>query len=198
MASAMPPSAKRLCLGVVAGAHGIKGGVRIKSFTAVPADIGAYGPVSDEAGARVYDIRVTGEQKGVVLAKLAQVTTREAAEALKGLRLYVDRDRLPAAPSDEFYHADLIGLAAVLEDGSLFGTVVGVWEFGAGDTLEIAPPSGATIMLPFTHAVVPLVDLAEGRIVVEPPAGLFDRPEPPASLLEQAEVAAEILGHEGL
>ncbi|HLY54442.1 MAG TPA: ribosome maturation factor RimM [Stellaceae bacterium] len=186
-------SSRRLCVGVVAGAHGIRGGVRIKSFTAVPADVGAYGPVSDEAGARAFVVKVTGEQKGVVLAKLDGVTTRDAAEALKGMRLYVDRDKLPAAAPDEFYHADLIGLDAALADGSPFGKVAAVWDFGAGDSLEIERPDGTTIMVPFTLAAVPTIDLAGGRIVVDPPSGLFDRPEPPASLAEQEAAAAELL-----
>ena len=186
-------SSRRLCVGVIAGAHGIRGGVRIKSFTAVPADVGAYGPVSDEAAARTFVVNVTGEQKGVVLAKLDGVTTRDAAEALKGMRFYVDRDRLPAAAPDEFYHADLIGLDAALADSTHFGKVAAVWDFGAGDSLEIERPDSSTIMLPFTLAAVPAVDLAAGRIVVDPPSGLFDRPDPPASLAEQEAVAAELL-----
>jgi 16S rRNA processing protein RimM len=197
MTSSAPSQApKRLCVGVVAGPHGIRGGLRIKSFTAVPADVAAYGPVSDEAGARAWDIRVTGEQKGVVLAKLDGVTTREAAEALKGLRLYIDRDKLPASGEEEYYHADLIGLPAVRADGSPFGTVVAAWAFGAGDSLEIELPDGGTVMLPFTHAAVPVVDLAAGRITVEPPVGLFEKPEPPAAIEDQAAMAAEMLGSE--
>ena len=185
---------KQLCVGVVAGAHGIRGGVRIKSFTAVPADVGAYGPVSDESGARVYGIRVTGEQKGVVLAKLEGIASRDEAEALKGLRLYVGRERLPQSAEDEFYHADLIGLDAVTADGQPFGRIAAVWDFGAGDSLEIERADGQTIMLPFTRAAVPVIDLAAGRVVVEPPAGLFDKPEPPAALADQERVAAELLG----
>lgn len=190
----MTTSPKRLCVGVVTGPHGIRGGLRIKSFTAQPADVGAYGPVSDEAGARRFELRVTGQQKGVVLARIEGVTTRDAAEALKGLRLYVERDRLPPAEPEEFYHADLIGLEAVLEDGSPFGTVVTVWDFGAGDSLEVARPSGEMVMVPFTRASVPTVDLTAGRVVIAPPAGLFEKPEPPAPIAEQEALAGEILG----
>jgi 16S rRNA processing protein RimM len=186
-------SSRRLCVGVIAGAHGIRGGVRIKSFTADPAAIGAYGPVSDEAGVRSLVLRVTGEQKGVVLARIEGVSTREAAEALKGMRLHIERDRLPPAGPDEFYHADLIGLAAMQADGTPFGRVAAVWDFGAGVSLEIALPSGETVMLPFTLAAVPVVDMGAGRITVEPPAGLLERPEPPAPLADQLAVAAELL-----
>jgi 16S rRNA processing protein RimM len=189
----MSPSSKRLCVGVVAGAHGISGGVRIKSFTAVPTDVGAYGPLLDESGAQAFVLRVTGEQKGVVLAKLDGVTTREAAEALKGLRLHIERDRLPPASDEEYYHADLVGLAAELADGTAFGTIGAVWDFGAGPSLEIERPVGGSVMVPFTRAAVPVVDLAAGRVVLDPPAGLFDKPEPPASLAEQEAAAAEIL-----
>ncbi len=113
------------------------------------------------------------------------------------MRLYVGRDRLPAADDEEFYHADLIGLAATLADGTPFGTVAAVWDFGAGDSVEIELPDGKTIMVPFTKEAVPVVDLPAGRVVIEPPAGLFDKPEPPASIEEQGMVAAEILAPEG-
>src|SRR5271166_1056791 len=113
MAQSRPsPSAKRLCVGIVTGAHGVRGGVRVKSFTADHSDIDAYGPVSDEAGTRRFAIRSVGVMKGVVLAELEGVTDRNSAEALKGLHLYVDRDQLPPAEEDEFYNADLLGLAA--------------------------------------------------------------------------------------
>ncbi len=196
MTRSLPPSPQLLCVGVVAGAHGVRGGVRIKSFTAMPEDVGAYGPVSDEAAARRFGIRVTGLQKGIVLAKLDGISSRDEAEALKGLRLYVERDKLPPAEEETYYHADLIGLAADLVDGQPLGKIVSVWDFGAGDSVEIQLPDGHTIMVPFTKACVPTVDLAAGRVVIEPPAGLFDKPEPPASVEDQGAVAAEILGSE--
>jgi 16S rRNA processing protein RimM len=162
---------RRILLGRIAGAHGIRGEVLIKTFTQAPENIGAYGPLSDADGRRMFTVasaRVT--QKGVV-ARLEAVNDRNAAEALKGVELYVDRERLPATDEDEFYHADLIGLAAVSPSGETLGTIVGVHNFGAGDLLEIRlPASGKTELIPFTDDVVPEVDIAAGRVVVVMPA----------------------------
>ena len=166
-----------ICIGAVAGAHGVRGGVRLKSFTDDPEAVAAYGPVSDETGARRFDLRLTGRAKGVVLAKLSGIETREAAEALKGLRLYVPRTVLPSPGEDEYYHADLIGLAAETADGAAFGDVQAVHDFGAGDLLEVRTTEGAMVLLPFTAAAVPVVDIAAGRVVVDPPAGSLDEPE---------------------
>jgi 16S rRNA processing protein RimM len=196
MAQSNPtPPAKRLCVGIVTGPHGIRGAVRVKSFTADPADIDAYGPVSDESGTRRFAIRVVGMVKGVVLAELDGVADRNAAEALKGLHLYVDRDQLPPADEDEFYHADLLGLSARLEDGTVLGNVTGLYDFGAGESVEITGPTGHVTMVPFTKSAVPAIDLAAGTLTIVPPAGLFDKPAPPASLEEQEAAAAEALGH---
>lgn len=192
--SSSSSSAKRLCVGIVAGPHGIRGGVRVKSFTADPADLDAYGPVSDETGTRRFAVRVTGMVKGVVLAELEGVDDRNAAEALKGLHLYVDRDQLPPAEEEEFYHADLLGLSARLEDGTELGRVTGLYDFGAGDSVEITNPKGQVVMVPFTKAAVPAIDLAQGMLTIVPPAGLFDKPAPPASLEEQEAAAADVLG----
>ena len=160
----------RICLGVITGAHGVRGLLRIKSFTAAPADIAAYGPLEDEAGTRRFEVTVKGETKGLVLAALAGVEDRDAAEALKGTRLYIERAALPPLEDEEeYYHADLIGLMAETRDGQGLGRVVAVHNFGAGDLLEIAPDEGPTLMLPFTKAAVPRVDLTAGRLVAEPP-----------------------------
>jgi 16S rRNA processing protein RimM len=191
------PVAKRLCLGIVTGPHGVRGAVRIKSFTEDPAAIGAYGPLSDEAGTRRFALTVQGLSKGVVLAELAGVADRDAAEALRGLHLYIERERLPPADADEFYHADLIGLDVVLASGDSLGRVAGLYDFGAGQSLEITGLSGETIMVPFTKAVVPVVDLVAGRLVVEPPDGLFDKMAPPAPIEQQESVAAELLAEAG-
>jgi 16S rRNA processing protein RimM len=191
--AAPDPSAKRLCVGIVTGPHGIRGAVRVKSFTADPADLDAYGPVSDETGARRFGLRVTGMLKGVVLVEFDGVADRNAAEALKGLRLYVDRDQLPPPDEDEFYHADLIGLSARLQDGTVLGTVTGLYDFGAGESVEITGAKGETMLVPFTKAVVPMIDLAAGRLTIVPPDGLFERPAPPASIAEQEQAAAEAL-----
>lgn len=169
--------AGHVCVGAVAGAHGVRGGVRIKSFTEDPHDVGAYGKVTDEAGRRTFDIRVTGQAKGVVLARLSGIDSREAAEALKGLRLYVPRDRLPPPSDDEFYHADLIGLAVVDQAGAVIGEVRAVHDFGAGDLLEIAMEGRAPVLVPFTAEAVPAVDIAAGRLVIDPPPGLLDDEE---------------------
>ena len=160
----------RICLGAIAGAHGVRGLVRIKSFTAAPRDIAAYGPLEDEAGTRRFEIAVKGETKGLVLAALAGVGDRDAAEALKGTRLYVERAALPPPEDEEeYYHADLIGLRAETPDGTGLGRVVAVHNFGAGDLLELERPDGTELLLPFTKAAVPAVDLAAGRLVAEVP-----------------------------
>lgn len=170
--------ADRLLVGVVVGAHGVRGAVRIKSFTADPGAVATYGPVEDDEGGRRFSLRVLSVGKGVVTAAVDGVGDRDAAEALRGTRLYVPRAALPATTDeDEFYHADLIGLAAVAADGGPVGRVSAVHDFGAGDVLEIARSSGEAIMLPFTRERVPLVDLAGGRVVVEVPAEIEARPE---------------------
>ncbi len=159
----------QVCVGVVAGAHGVRGLLRVKSFTEEPKDVAAYGPLSDKAGNRRFNLVITGSAKGVLLAKIDGVTTREDAEALKGIEFYVSRESLPQTDEDEFYHADLIGLPAVLPDGTPFGTVRALHEFGAGDMIEILLEDGGVSVLPFTRATVPIVDVAAGKIVVEPP-----------------------------
>ncbi len=173
----MPDRPERVCLGAIAGAHGVEGLVRIKSFTEKPADIGAYGPLSDEAGERRFALSVTGRAKGVVLARIDGVTNRTQAEALKDTRLYLPRAALPAPAADEYYYADLVGLAVELPDGTAVGTVLGVDNFGAGDVLDVATrrpgAGGAVVAVPFTRAAVPVVDLDGGRIVVNPLPGLF-------------------------
>ncbi len=157
----------RVLLGRIAGAHGIRGDVLIKTFTAAPELIGAYGPLADKSGARTFEIqsvRVTA--KGVV-ARLKGVADRNAAEALKGIELYVERERLPAADEGEFYHADLIGLAAVDGEGRPVGEIVAVHNFGAGDLIEVRlAGSGKTELVPFTDDAVPEVDIAARRAVV--------------------------------
>jgi 16S rRNA processing protein RimM len=169
----------RVCLGVVGAPHGVRGAVRIKSFTAEPAAIAGYGALEDESGARQFTLRVVGTAKGdgMVIATLSGVADRDRAEALRGLRLYAPRAVLPPIGGDEeFYHADLVGLAALLEDGTRLGMVIAVHDFGAGDMLEIGRDTGQPVLVPFTRAAVPVVDLAGRRVVVDPPAGLIDPP----------------------
>ena len=167
---------KRVCVGAVGAAHGVRGAVRIKSFTAKPEDIARYGPLDDERGERQFTLRITGAAKGVLIAQLSGVADRNHAEALRGLRLYLPRAALPPPEDDEYYHADLIGLDAVLTDGTPVGEVRAVHDFGAGDTLEITRAEGPPAMVPFTKAVVPEVDLSAGRLVIDPPPGLIEEP----------------------
>jgi 16S rRNA processing protein RimM len=171
------PPDKRVCVGAVAGAHGVRGAVKIKSFTATPEDVAAYGPLEDESGERCFSLRLIGAGKGVLIGHLSGIADRNRAEASRGLRLYLPRAALPPTEQDEYYHADLIGLEAVLTDGTPVGPVRAVHDFGAGDTLEIARSDGPPVLVPFTRAVVPSVDLAAGRLVVDPPPGLLDGPE---------------------
>jgi 16S rRNA processing protein RimM len=165
---------EKVCLGTIVGVHGVRGTVRIKSFTADPAAIAAYGAVSDESGTRRFEVDVLGQARGAVLARLSGVGTREAAEALRGVRLYVPRDALPKTNEDEFYHADLIGLPVETREGAALGRVSAVHNFGAGDILELRADDGRELLLPFSDAVVPSVDLAAGRIVADPPLGLLE------------------------
>jgi 16S rRNA processing protein RimM len=166
--------AERVCVAAIAGAYGVRGEVRLKSFTAEPAAVADYAPVEDETGRR-FDLTLGPPISGGFAARLSGVTTKEAADALKGTRLWVPRDRLPALPNDEFYHADLIGLEVVTTGGAALGRVQAVLDHGAGDLLEIAPPGRSrTVLLPFTRATVPTVDLSAGRIVADPPDGLLD------------------------
>jgi 16S rRNA processing protein RimM len=169
---------QRVCMGVVGAPHGVRGAVRIKSFTDEPKAIANYGALEDESGGKRVTLRVIGTVKGdgMVIAALSGVVDRDQAEALRGLRLYAPRAALPPTAEDEFYHADLVGLAAVLEDGERLGDVVAVHDFGAGDVLEIARDKGQPVLVPFTRAAVPVVDLAGRRVVIDPPAGLFDAP----------------------
>lgn len=167
---------KRVCLGVVIGAHGVRGFVKVKPFTAEPDAVAAYGPVETKDGKRRFRIDAMGMAKEAVICRLEGVSDRDAADALRGTELYVAREKLPEVDEEEgWYHADLIGLAAVGADGKAYGQVVGVENFGAGDLLEIARPEGGqTVFLPFTAANVPSVEPEAGRIVIDPPAGLFE------------------------
>lgn len=156
-------------LAVVGGAHGLKGEVRVKSFTTDPEDLGTYGPLFDAKGAR-YTVLSARVQKNVVVARFVEVTDRTQAERLNGTELFVDRAVLPQEGEDEFYLADLVGLVARQTDGTVIGEVVAFHDFGAGDILEIAPQAGASVMIPFTQAAVPEIDLELGHLVVEPVA----------------------------
>ena len=161
----------RVCVGAIAGVRGLKGEVRIKCFTDDPDGIAAYGPVTTEDGKRSFRLKVTARVKGLAIARLDGIDDRTEAEELKGERLYVPRSALPETEDGEFYHADLVGLAAEAEDGETLGTVRAVHDFGAGGILEIAGEEDTKddMMVPFTDEVVPEVDLQGGRVVIIPP-----------------------------
>jgi 16S rRNA processing protein RimM len=164
----------RVCLGQIGAAHGVRGEVRLRSFTSDPAAIADYGPLETEDG-RVLEIEALRPAKDHFVARLSGVRDRDAASALTNLMLYVPRERLPQTQDpDEFYHADLIGLAAVDQTGKTLGTIVAIHNFGAGDLIEIKPHTGGnTELVPFDTTHVPEVDIASGRIVIHPPDGLF-------------------------
>lgn len=160
---------KRICVGVIAGAHGVRGQVKIKSYMDNPEDVAAFGPVSDELG-NSYELRITGQAKGTVLAKIEGLVDRDRAQEMRGTKLYIDRDLLPELEAeDEFYYSDLVGLAVEDADGRSLGTVKGVYNFGAGEVLEFAGEGGRPEMVSFTESTVPVVDLEGGRIVVQLP-----------------------------
>ncbi len=163
------------CVGAIAGAFGVAGEARVKSFCAVPEDIASYGPLFTEDGARSFALTLTRPVAGGLGARIAGIPTREAAEALKGTRLYALRARLPPLPEDEFYHADLLGLPVYDTGGVQIGSLRAVHDHGAGDILEILQTGGRPLLLlPFTRACVPTVDLTARRIIVDPPADTAD------------------------
>lgn len=158
---------ERICVGAIAGAFGVQGEVRLKSFCAEARDIASYGPLTTEDGARSFTIRLTRPVTGGLGARLSGVATREDAEALKGVTLWAPRSALPSLPDDEFYHADLIGLEVVDTGGQVLGRVRAIFDHGAGDILEVV--GRQQLLLPFTRTVVPTVDLTAGRIIADPP-----------------------------
>jgi 16S rRNA processing protein RimM len=162
--------AERICVAQIGAPHGIRGEVKLKSFTADPLAVKDYGPLESEDGTRRLEIAALRPVKGHFVARLVGVEDRNAAEQLTHQRLFVPRERLPPPEPDEFYHADLIGLVAVTAGGEEVGKVVAVHDFGAGAIVEIAPVGGgASMMLPFTETFVPAVDLSVGRMTVAPP-----------------------------
>ncbi len=161
----------KIVVGSLAGAFGVRGEVRLKSFCAEPADLAGYVPLSTPDGRVFREVRITGQTQGSLTARVDGISSKEEADALRGTPLLAERARLPALPEDEFYHADLIGLAVQDAGGNALGTVRAVLNHGAGDILEVARPGGATVLIPFTLAAVPLVDIAARRIVADPPEG---------------------------
>lgn len=169
-----PPAAdaggteKRICVARIGAAHGVRGEVRLWTFTDDPLAVAAYGPLSTRDGTRQFTLASVREAKGHLVVALEGVPTREAAEALNGVELYVARTKLPPPETDEFYHADLIGLRAVTLTGDPLGRIIAVHNFGAGDVIEIKG-EGQSELLPFNRATVPTIDLAEGFAIIERP-----------------------------
>ena len=158
-----------ICVARIGAPHGVRGAVKLWTFTEDPLAVRHYGPLLTKDGARQFEVTHVREAKGHLVATLKGIATREEAERLNGVELYVAREKLPDISEDEYYHADLIGLAAVDAAGEPLGRVIAIHNFGAGDIIEVAPPNGATMLLPFTHAVVPRVDLRGGCVVIELP-----------------------------
>ena len=162
--------AERVCIAQIGAAHGVRGEVRLKAFTENPLSVMRYGALESEDGKQSFEIEAARPAKDMLVVRLKGVADRNAAEALANVRLYVERSRLPKPADDEFYVADLVGLAVETTKGEAFGTVKAVHNFGAGDLLEIElAAGGATIVLPFNETAVPRVDIAGCKIVVEPP-----------------------------
>ncbi|MEL6113436.1 MAG: ribosome maturation factor RimM [Pseudomonadota bacterium] len=165
------PDRARVCVGAFAGAHGVRGEAKLKSFTADPADVAAYGPVESEDGKAFFTLRVIRPLKGdLLLVRAPEIGSREAAETLAGTRLYVDRNRLdPTDDEDEFYYADLVNLEARDAGGTTIGIIRAVHNFGAGDVLEIGamPARKGVHLVPFLRAAVPELAIAEGYVVID-------------------------------
>lgn len=184
------PGRARVLLGEISGAHGIRGEVIVRSYTADPAGIAAYGPLADERGTAHYTLSVKRVTSKGVIATVGGIADRTAAERLRGIKLYVDRDRLPETPAGEYYHADLIGLSAVSSAGEPIGEVIAVANYGAGDILEVKLAGSAkTELLPMIESVVQEVDVAAGRIVIAMPETIVAGDEKDAAEGDDAEDA---------
>ena len=179
MADSHAPSKEdRICVGAIGAARGLQGELRVKSFTADIEALGNYGPLTDETGTKTFELKVLGQQKGLVLVRIKGVNDRDTADALKGQTLFIERSRLPETEDDEFYFSELRGLKAELVDGSAFGDVVEAEDHGAGSFLEIATPGHGRVLVPFTMACVPVVDIEGGRVVIDLPDGLLEPGDP--------------------
>ena len=173
-------STDRILLGRITGAHGIRGDVLVHSYAADPADIASYGALSDAAGQRTFKLALAGSTSKGLIARIAGIADRNAAEALRGTELYVTRDKLPAPAPQEYYHADLIGLQAVSPAGDVLGEIIAVENFGAGDLLELKlTGKTSTELIPFDATYAPTVDLAARTIVIVLPTSTPDDPDEP-------------------
>ncbi len=176
-ATALPAGEDAVVLARFGAAHGVRGEIRLRSFTETPLAVAGYAPLSGSDG-HAYRLTAArpaaGTSHDMLVVSVAGIGDRNAAEALNGIELSVPRSSLPDTGEDDFYHADLIGLSVETTDGTALGMVTAVENHGAGDLLEITAPGGSSVLVPFTKAVVPTIDIAAGRLVVDPPAGLLD------------------------
>lgn len=176
------PQPERVLLGIIATAHGIRGEVIVKSYCNVPEAIASYGPLYDESGARTFTFKIRGATKRGLIARIAGIEDRNAAELLRGTQLYVDRDKLPEPEDDEYYHEDLIGLTAIEPDGTAIGEVIAVQNFGAGDLLEVRLQGGRrTEFFPFEERFVPDIDVDAGTLTIAIDPSDDPPPEPEAA-----------------
>ncbi|MCW8916688.1 MAG: ribosome maturation factor RimM [Magnetovibrio sp.] len=167
-----------ICVGLIGSARGLKGELRVKSFTADAKALGSYGALTDKNGERAFELKVTGKHKDQLVVRIKGVDDRNAAEALNGLELYMSRDQLPKTDEDEYYLSDLIGLDAELVDGTPFGQVVEADDYGGGPFLEVKAEGQAAVLVPFTKAAVPVVDIEGKKVVIDPPEGLLEPGDP--------------------
>jgi 16S rRNA processing protein RimM len=168
----------RILVGIFGAPHGVRGEVRLKSFTGDPMAIADYPRLADESGARPFKITAARPVKDdMLIVRVDGVGDRTAAEKLTNVSLSIAREDLPPPDEDEFYNADLIGLRAETRDGAALGVIAAVLNFGAGDILDVRPDAGENILLPFTKKVVPVVDIAGERVIVEPPEEVVVREE---------------------
>ena len=157
----------KICLGAIVGVHGIRGEVKVKSFTAEEKGLTQYGPLTDQTGSRKFELKIVGHSKDLLRVKVKGVEDRTTAEGLIGTGLYIERNLLPELEEEEFYHSDLIGLMALSESGEKVGVVNAIYNFGAGDIIELKTQENRLEMLPFTKAYVPTVNLKDGFIIVK-------------------------------
>jgi 16S rRNA processing protein RimM len=189
-------SSKRVCVGQFAGSNGVHGLVRLRSFMEVKEDIFRFTPVTDTHGVRVFEI-APAPQRGsgdTLLARVGGIDSREAAKAVGGLKLFIERERLPVPKNeDDFYYSDLIGLRVKLRDGRVLGVVTAIHETPPGDLVEVTVGAavkgvGKTVLMPFTRAVVPKVDISGGVLLADPPPGLFETKAAAAAEVEQGSI----------
>jgi len=160
---------RRVLLGEISGVHGVRGDLLVRTYTETPEAIARYGPLTDATGAKTFALSIVRVTDKGVVARVAGISDRTTAEALRGTKLFIDRSQFPETDTSEFYHSDLIGLKALAEDGVPIGAIVSVQNFGAGDLLELKPIDGTSEFIPFEDQWVPVVDLASRTVVIRRP-----------------------------